>query len=529
MRSFLPLSAPRSRAESAVLAVAILGQSLVLLGQAGLLRAPLLVVAYGATIAFCLRRAPWKRVALAVLASSPLLVLAAYPPVAFDELVYHLPFVEALARAHRIVFLPDLRLPLFPQLHELLCVGPFLAFGDVATHFVAVVELLLLGALVFAWPERRDAGLLAAALCLGHPIVVQLATVTYVDVALTLFVAAGFRAAQRDDAVLAGFLSATACSVKYHGWYFAAFGAIYLLCFSARRARALAFSALAFAAGIAPTYARIVAETGNPFFPFLPKIFGVTPWSTALTPPIDRLAAAGGLLWNITFARAAVNQQPPYSPLFALAVIVIVLAAFRDRRAAFVAVLVAGFIAAFTFLPQDSRYLLPLVPLVSVAAAEIVAPRLAHRQVLVLALLAITPAFAYAGYRIARQGVPPTTAESRRRYVGEHIPEYRALQHRDPGRTFVAGAEQLHYYGHGEVVGDVMGTFDQQRIVGGSRTSAELAERLRALGVRDLLLSRRVCPEAWLRLPSAPDFELVYTDAGAALWRVARRSPANSR
>ena len=522
------MSEPRNRAESAILALAVLGQILILLGHAGLLRAPLLVLAYGAAIAFALHRAPWKRVALAGLAATPLVVLALYPPVAFDETLYHLPYVEAFAKAHAIVWLPEARFPIFPHLHEVLCVGPFLAFGDVATHFVSVVELLLLGALVASWPRSREAGLLAVALCIGHPIVVQLATVTYVDIALTLFVAAGFRAADRDDPALAGFLFATACSVKYHGWYFAAFGVAYLLLFSARRGRALALFAAAFLAGLAPMYGRLIAETGNPLFPYFSQLFGDSPWSSGFPHRTDHVAKGLRLLWDITFARGRVNNQPPYSPLFALAIGVVIVAAFRNRRAAFLAVLAVVFLAVFTYLPQDSRYLLPLVPLVSVVAAEAIAPRLTRRWTLALALFAITPAFAYAGYRIARQGLPPTSAAALRRYLEEQVPEYRALMRRR-GRTFVCGAEQLHYYGGGEVIGEVFGPLDQERIIGDATSSAELARRLRALDVRDLLISRRACPEAWQQLPAAPEFELVYADTGAALWRIARRAPTNSR
>jgi hypothetical protein len=524
------LFANRSRAESAIIAVAVLGQVLLLLGYARALLVPVLFVLYTATLLFCLRRARWKILALVVSAATPLLVLACYPPIAFDETLYHLPYIEAFAAARGIVSLPLVRFPIFPYLHELLCVGPFLAFGELGPHFVAVVELLLLAGLVAAWSRTREAAFLAIALCVGHPIVVQFSTVTYVELALALFVAAGFHAADRDEPALAGFLFATACSVKYLGWYFAGFGALYLLFFSARRRRALARFAAAFLAGLAPMYGRLIAETGNPFFPYFSHVFGASPWAAGgASRPADEGANALRLLWDITFARERVNAQPPYSPLFALAIGVIVIAAFRNRRAAFLTVLVAGYLFAFSFLPQDSRYLLPLVPLVSVGAAEAIAPRLGRRWTLALALLAISPAFAYAGYRIARQGLPPASAAARRRYLEEQIPEYRALLHRDPGRTFVAGAEQLHYYGHGEVVGDVFGPFDQERIVGSSRTSAELANRLRALGVRELLLSRRACPEAWQQLPAAPEFELVYADTGAALWRLSPRAPMNSR
>jgi len=523
------LFASRPRAESAIIVLAFLGQLLLLLGHAGALWTPLLCVVYGAALIVSLRGAHWKTLALVSLASTPLLVLAFYPPVAFDETLYHLPYIEAFSAAHRIVYLPLVRFPIFPHLHEVLCVGPFLAFGDLAPHFVGVIELLLLAGLVAAWPRNREAAFLAVALCLGHPIVVQLATITYVDVALALFIAAGFRAADRDEPALAGFLFATACSVKYLGWYFAAFGAAYLLFFSVRRVRALTWFTAAFLAGLVPMYARLIAETGNPFFPYFSRVFGVSPWVAGGFPPhaihlVDPLR----VLWDVTFGRERLNSQPPYSPLFALAIGVVIVAAFRNRRAAFLAVLIAGYLAAFTFLPQDSRYLLPLLPLVSVAAAEAIATRLDRRWIVPLAVLAIAPAFAYAGYRIVRQGPPPVSAASRRSYLEEQIPEYRALMHRDRGRTFVCGAEQLFYYGHGDVVGEVFGPFDQERIVGTSGTSLELARRLRALGVRDLLLSRRACPPAWQQLPAAPEFELVYADTGAAVWRVVR-DPMKSR
>jgi hypothetical protein len=136
----------------------------------------------------------------------PLFVLALYPPLAFDETLYHLPFVRALARDGALSFLPNLRFPVFPQIHELLCVPVFLLAGDVATHLVALAEVLITAGLLIEWGRRHEtrAGWLAAALFLGSPLVVHLATITYVDAALTLFVAAGFIALDRDRYALAG-------------------------------------------------------------------------------------------------------------------------------------------------------------------------------------------------------------------------------------------------------------------------------------------------------------------------------------
>jgi hypothetical protein len=451
----------------------------------------------------------------------PLFLLALYPPIAFDETLYHLPFVSAIAHSGSIGFLTGLRFPAFPQLHELLCVPAFLLAGDAATHLVALAEVLILAGLMIEWPSQRVAGFLAAALVLGNPIVIQIATATYTEAALALFVAAGFYCLNR-NAAAAGFLVGTACSVKYLGWYFAVAALVYLLFFGTNRRRTIPLFLGALALAVLPTSARIIALTGNPFFPFLPRVFGTSAWTISLPETMTattRIVNALRLFWDITFARGRVNSQPPYSPLFAITMLITLIAATRDRRATFLSAICAGYIAIFTFLPQDSRYLLPLLPLVSIAAASSVVPLLRGKMVIALSLLSIAPGVAYTGYRLARQGPPPVTSAQRRQYLEEHIPEFRALERRGPGRIYVCSAEQLMYYGGDELLGDVVGPFANQTIIGKSADSEQLSRRLTDLGIRYLLVSTH-CPTAWQRLPAEPRFELVYADDSAALWRL---------
>ena len=52
--------------------------------------------------------------------SAPFFLLALYPPTAFDETLYHLPFAREFVRTGGVPFLPDLRFPVFPQLAEIL-------------------------------------------------------------------------------------------------------------------------------------------------------------------------------------------------------------------------------------------------------------------------------------------------------------------------------------------------------------------------------------------------------------------------
>jgi hypothetical protein len=485
----------------AALGLAMVGQAFILLGAIGGLQPWTIgLIGAAAILGGSVRmergwwtRIRWKLVAGIVVAMLPLLFLTLYPPIAFDETHYHLPFIQAIAGTGRIGFLADLRFPAFPQLHELLCVPPFLMLDDVATHLVALVEVLITAAVLTQWPRQREAGLLAAALFLGSPIIIQLGTVTHVDAALTLFVAAGFYCLDRLEsgagvwyAAAAGFLLGSGCCVKYLGWYFVVSSIAFLSLFGVRRRRIILLFLASLLLAVLPMYGRIVYLTGSPLFPFLPQLFGSTPWTMLL--PLGgigvaaRIARGLRVFWDATFARERLNGQPPYSPLFALSVLITFAAAFRSRKAAFLCVTCAGYLAIFTFLPQDSRYLLPLLPLVSIAAATALgawlgrvmpassnginsrpsrrvipsvgrgirgtggamsssicappSPRIrrstlgtwSRKLMIVLPLLAITPGATYVGYRLALQGRPPVTAAERRQYLEQRIPEYRALE-----------------------------------------------------------------------------------------------------
>ncbi|HWW60794.1 MAG TPA: glycosyltransferase 87 family protein [Thermoanaerobaculia bacterium] len=463
-----------------IIRLAVAGQVFVTLGALGWFNAWTAAVAVVLLVLF---RAPLpaaRRALFAAAAIAPFFLLALYPPHAFDETLYHLPFTEALARSGQIRFLADVRFPIFPQLHEALCAPLFLAFGDTSTHLVALAEMILLGALVYEWR-----GKLAAAITLGSPIVAYLATITYVDAALALFVAAGAYCLDREDDAWAGFLFGTACAVKYHGGYFALAGLAYLLFF---RRRGIGRYLLALIAAAAPMYLTIVALTGNPLFPY----FGATPWNS-LT--MARGVSLPTLLWDITFARDRVGLQPPYSPLFAIALIITFVAAFRDRRAAFVAAVCAGFLATMLFLPPDSRYLLPLVPLVSVVAATVFPLK---RNV--WAILAIAPAFLYCGYRLRMLGPLPLTPPAREHFLARQFRAYRALQHRGAGLTWLCGTEQIKYFGDSQVVGDNLGPYAAPP----AGTRFIVADTVRCADVRRF----------------ASGFTRVYADGRGELWQL---------
>ena len=495
-------------------------------------------------------------IAIAI-AASPFLLLALYPPTAFDATTYHLPTARAFAETASLPFLPTLRAPIFPPLAELLSAIALLFAGDVATHLVQLLAAALTAALLAAWGRGAGslaAGVLAAALFLGNPIVAHLAATAYVEMLLTLFVAAALFAADRWRATAhpgwlaaAGFLAGSAAAVKYLGLFFVAWIGVETLLRAGRgrRLRAAAlYGALALAT-LLPAYARITLRTGNPVFPYAAGLFGDSAWSGAgdVDDP-SRPRGTGGALagryarlpllpWDLVFERQRANRQPPLSPLYLLALPALAWGLVRRPRVRRLLLPAAAYAAIFPLLPADARYLVPALPLVSLAAAESLLPLLERaaprRRAAVAALLAalcLLPGWLYAGWRIARQGPPPLTAAARERYLAQAIPAYSALRFLDRRRgddytVYALHAENATYFPRGRFLGEWRGPAAFGKVVPLAGDPAALHARLRALGADHLLLVRAKD----YGLADDPTFRRlfleVYADRHARLFRLA--------
>ncbi|HVT61015.1 MAG TPA: glycosyltransferase family 39 protein [Thermoanaerobaculia bacterium] len=371
------------------------------------------------------RLAPAALAALAALATLatiiallPFVALALYPPTAFDATLYHLPFARAFAASGGLPFLPRLRSPIFPQLQEVLFALLLLFFDDVAAHAVAALATALTVALLLAWGGRgftRGAGWIAAAAYAGSPIVVYLSGTAYVEPGLVLFATAAMyalarwrEAGERRWLALAAVFGAAAADSKYLGLYF--LGVVALGAVAERpprlpqpaphpgtsaapvsaagrpagRWRRLGVVAVAGGLLLAPWYARILLATGNPVFPFLPEIFGASPWTALnvrspgeLGPRLGELVVAlVRAPWDVVFARQRLGGYPPYSPVYLLALPALAAAAWRDRRVRALLLVSAAYALVVLALLPDARYLLVALPLVSLATGEAVASRL---------------------------------------------------------------------------------------------------------------------------------------------------------
>jgi hypothetical protein len=552
-------------AVSTALGLALLAHLLLLLGLAGLLTplpVLLLAVAIHAVGAPAWRELwadlRWPRLLMGLSAAvglAPLILLALYPPTGFDATMYHLPFARAFAESGGVPYLVDLRFPVFPQANEVLFAVVRLFGRDVGAHAVQLFATLLTALLLVVWVrDRKD--WLAAALFLGNPIVVYLAATGYIEAGLTLFVTASLYALDRWRGgggrgwlALAAVLGATAADVKYLGLFFLGIAGLTVLLggpcprpWSARLRDGLLFAAVA-AAFLAPWYLRSYWHTGNPIFPYLTQVFGGSLWQSLPRPEIGealppRLVRWARIPWDVVFERGRYGQMPPFSPVYLAALPLLAFGAVRDARVRRPLWIAGLYALVFTWLPSDSRYLVPILPLASLALAGSLAsavhrwPRLAPSRRLAgaLCLGCLLPGWLYAGYRVARQGTLPVSPAAREAYLAHALPLYPAIAwlNRTRGSAYTVWAlhaEHMAYFADGRFRGDWVGLASFERVLRGLEGPADLHRRLRGLGVDHLLVNLLVYTRQEAQ-PFPQDgelrrwFEPVYEDGAARVYRL---------
>lgn len=504
--------------------------------------------------------------ALGCIASALVGTIALYPPTGFDATLYHLPNARDFARAGTLMFDPTLRFPVFPQLAETWFAAALLVADDRTAQLVEVLCAVLTAAFLLCWsgaaPQRAGRAF-AAATFAGSPLGVYLASAGYVEAGVALFVTATawsierWRALREDDyLLLAGVFAGLAAATKYTG---AAYAAIVLASALAParerpRARGLALAAAAAILVALPWYVRSQRITGNPVFPFLPRIFGAHPWEIGVEPLSPAVAgktpgeivvaildfALLPIRWVLasTLARDRMNSLPPLSYVALLTGPASAVVALVDRSARRLlgVFLVSCWVVALLGMPASAHYLLalaPLLALLSAIAVERVATALApssghaSRLVRLAAAVALLPGCLYAAKLIVRNGPLPADAAAREQYLAAKLPGSSALAYLNgvrPHGYVVYGllAENLRYHADGTFLGDFIGPASYRTIVPLLGQPELLARRLRGLGVEYLLVPR-IAERAGLRRDRSFErrFRLVFADRDVRLFELA--------
>jgi hypothetical protein len=506
--------------------LALLAQATLLLAMAAALRRPVIIALTLVLVLVAISRV-WRTspafnpITTAVaIAAVPLFLLALYPPLGFDETMYHLPYARAFAASGAAPFLPMLRFPIFPQLAEMLNAAVLaVTADDVATHLVG--WLAFAASVGLAWICAREesspaAGWVAAATLVGSPNAMYLAASGYVEPMLGLFGVGALYAARRQGvawALIAGLLAGSAGGVKYLGLFFLPAAALLLL----PRWRDVAIFAIAATVALLPSYGRIVAYTGNPLFPFHPEWFGVasTPWNQPSylgAEGLERWRLASTLLWDMTFRRQLVGGEPFLSPAFVFGVPFMLIGAWRLPRLRPLLLIAFAYLLAMPAIA--THYFIGIAPLFGVLIGVSLALLLSARVVAAIAVMLALGGEAYAGYRLVKLGLPPTTLAGRDQVLARERPLYPAIawlnRTAGPAVIYVVNAEQMVYYASGTMLGDFSGPHSFGRVMARTAETGSLARALQESGATYLVVPAET---AWWTAQADADPRLVCIDA----------------
>lgn len=479
-------------------------------------------------------RVPMWLVAALFVYATPWLLRPLQVPLAWDELMYHLPYVRFWVEQGSLAVDPWLRYPLFPYNYHMLYVVAYLFGSDVLPHLVnALAGWLTAAGLYFA--GRR---LFSPAVAVIAPVLFLSAVgggfdSAYIDLGLSLFVFFAFfalalarEASSTGLLLFAALCMGLAVGTKLHGLLYALIWAPLVL-LVVRRPGALAGMVAIAALGAAFWYARSFLVSGDPVHPIGARWFGYWLWDE------------GDLQGQLADVARTVEWPKWYLMIGFAAVVRLVHGDAVFRATAYVAF---ASVALWLASSGHGRYLMPAYPFLALLAAEIVS-QAAHwvsstarwvrfagylgaapvRGVRALVVVAAASASIPALVKIERL-IGPSEAERatilRQRLNGYAV--FEQLRMSNDLRILQVGFEGQLYYAPRGTIGEVFGP-------GRSRTVLELASDPRALaahvsqlGANALLINLGV--EAFRNVQFAVDmdkyFDLQLRNDQAVLYRL---------
>lgn len=335
-------------------------------------------------------------------------VAAWAPAQQYDSLVYHLPLVKHYMDTGRIAAVPFNLYSHFPQTGEMLFSYGLLFNSEVAAQLTSWLCLLASALWIYGYSSAtsRNRGLLAVLLTLSHSSLLVISSTTYVEPSITLWVTGAVisfllwkEAADTKQAWLWMLLSGICAGSAFGTKYYAAITCILLFgmsvsyCFTigwfsqrkARLAQALLFGALC-AALFLPWAVKNTVEVGNPVFPFFYRLFSSADITRAEAHGYFNMITeynhrADFFKELVTFPYLSLTQPSRYGggmdvlgilgwELLFAAVPLMIYAARKKTWARWLGLYLALHMAAWFLTGTVLRFLIVLVPLASLLAAE---------------------------------------------------------------------------------------------------------------------------------------------------------------
>ncbi|MDQ7858093.1 MAG: hypothetical protein RB149_04675 [Armatimonadota bacterium] len=316
------------------------------------------------------------------------LIGALAPEVGHDALAAHLPVAREFAARGAIVAMPSNTASYLQLNADVLYTMAMLALPGAELpkllHFGAGATAALLVYDLGVRLHTPGAGLVAAAVVAGTPLVWWLAATAYTDLWVTLFVVGALWAADAyrrrpgaGRASAAGLLAGAALGTKMTAAAFVVPLVAVLLLWVLRsdagrdRLRALAGLAAGLVVGGGYWYARAYALLGNPLHPLFPELFGL-PWRAVLPTafgmgrgPLDLLA----LPWRVTVHPARFVEVGSIGVVYLLLLPAALAGLVRGTVPRWLATVFVGAGLTWALTAQYLRYFVPALPLAALMGA----------------------------------------------------------------------------------------------------------------------------------------------------------------
>ncbi|MHC4661540.1 MAG: ArnT family glycosyltransferase [Planctomycetota bacterium] len=412
----------------------------------------------------------WWEIAVGVLVAACMILAAVkcfVPSVKPDSLTYHLAAPKIFLQAGGTVFMPTVcqaNYPLFTEMYYLL--GLALQGEILAKLFSWLFAWLLLGA-TWSLGHRlygRRAGSAAVLLIIAIPEVSYQASIAYVDVATTAWLALAayscVRYAEKNRAgaaVLAGIFTGLAASAKLPALLSFPFVAAALIIPAWRNSDAARGLFHAVLAGVScliiagPWYVKNLVLAGNPVWPFAYGIFGGKFITGNMVATIRHEIAFFGEPKTIAaFLRFPIKILHDFSPLLICGLPALILVREKRRSGIFLIVTAALFAGIFFWITSQVRFMLVVGVLLAASCGPFFmqndAPERTKRVTLFLAYGLLLLAAAFAVYRVARHPVRRMLVEAKafgspEAYIAENVPEY--MDYSEMNRTLPENARVL--------------------------------------------------------------------------------------
>ena len=471
----------------------------------------------------------------------PLIILPLYPPIAWDEISYHLAYAKHYVENDGLNVNIFLRYPLFAHNFDLLYSLALLFCDDVLSHLFHASAAILTALGIYSLgtiTTDKKTGILAAFIFITSPLIFMLMKTSYVDLGLTLFVFLGFyctvlwtKTNKKQWLYLAGFALGIAIGTKYLALSYLPIFAAWIIFHNKKPLTVISFFFIVLICG-SFWYIRNLIIAGNPISPFGGEFFGYWIWNQSdIANQCSELFHGHGtnrnllsmilLPYNLIFERRKFIEGM-ISPFM----LVIFPAIFFYRKFnsfnRWLIVFIYLNIIIWFFSTQILRFLSAVFPMMALLSAFIfvslykyfikkhfnllffnnivfnksIACISARKGQILILILSILIAGSVFKNKMSREPLP-INKQMRDKYLSRKLEGFDLIQiaNKYPElNIYQLGFENLFYFAKGKMIGDWFGPARYSQILDVANDSSKLFTTLQTLDVQLLLINKKRNP-----------------------------------